>query len=198
MTKNNSISLWDRISLVGATWFGSGLLPKMPGTWGTIACVPLIAALVYFLDTTGYAVATVIITIASIPFASNVARLNRENPDIAKLNPHSKQVFKDEKLQKLIKGSEGQEKDPGMIVIDEVAGYAAAMLFLPFSVSALFITFVLFRAFDILKPPPVRQVESIGGGTGIVLDDTVAGLYACLLTHGFFYIYGLLNLPVLP
>ena len=72
-------------------------------------------------------------------------------------------------------------KDPGFIVIDEVAGQWIALLFAPLSWKTLLAAFILFRGFDIVKPPPVRQLESLPEGTGIVVDDVAAGAYALLV-----------------
>ena len=70
-------------------------------------------------------------------------------------------------------------KDPGCIVIDEIAGMAVALLFMPFTVVNCVAGFALFRFFDIVKPPPVRQLDrDVGGGWGIVLDDIAAGILA--------------------
>ncbi len=72
------------------------------------------------------------------------------------------------------------ERDPSAVVIDEIAGFLAAMVGLPVSWPQLATVFVLFRLFDIAKPFPVRAVERVPGGAGIVADDLVAGLYANL------------------
>ena len=74
----------------------------------------------------------------------------------------------------------GQD-DPGAIVIDEFAGQFLALLALPHSWLVLGAGFLLFRLFDIVKPPPARQLEKLHGATGIMADDLVAGLYANLL-----------------
>jgi phosphatidylglycerophosphatase A len=68
--------------------------------------------------------------------------------------------------------------DPGFVVIDEVIGQWIALLFCPFDWWHAIIALVLFRAFDITKPFPVRQLERLPGGWGIVFDDVAAGLYA--------------------
>ncbi len=73
------------------------------------------------------------------------------------------------------------KKDPGAIVIDEFAGQFLALLALPHSWPVLAAGFVLFRLFDIFKPPPARRLEALPGATGIMTDDLVAGLYANLL-----------------
>ena len=73
-------------------------------------------------------------------------------------------------------------KDPGFFVLDEVIGYLITVAWVDGpSLLTLAVGFVVFRFFDIVKPPPVRNVERIGGGDGILLDDVVAGLYGLLL-----------------
>lgn len=72
-------------------------------------------------------------------------------------------------------------KDPGFVVIDEVAGQWIALLFVPVSWKTVLAAFILFRSFDIVKPPPVRQLERFPEGTGIVVDDVAAGAYALLV-----------------
>jgi phosphatidylglycerophosphatase A len=69
-------------------------------------------------------------------------------------------------------------KDPQFVVIDEVAGQLIAFLFVPVSWKSLLAGFILFRGFDIVKPPPVRWLERLPEGVGIVIDDVGAGLYA--------------------
>jgi phosphatidylglycerophosphatase A len=69
-------------------------------------------------------------------------------------------------------------RDPGIIVVDEIAGYLVAVAFLPATPAVLIAGFVLFRFFDIAKPPPVRQAERLPGGVGVVADDLMAGIYA--------------------
>lgn len=69
-------------------------------------------------------------------------------------------------------------KDPGFYVIDEVIGYLVTVAWVrgP-SLLALAVAFVVFRFFDILKPPPLKRLEALGGGDGILLDDVGAGVY---------------------
>jgi phosphatidylglycerophosphatase A len=81
-------------------------------------------------------------------------------------------------------------EDPGFVVIDEVAGQLIALTAAPLRWKSLLLGFILFRAFDILKPPPLRLLERLPEGTGIVVDDIGAGLYALagmqlLLHYGF-------------
>ena len=69
-------------------------------------------------------------------------------------------------------------KDPGFFVVDEVIGYLITCLWTrgP-SLLALVVAFFLFRFLDVVKPPPARRMERLGGGDGILLDDVVSGLY---------------------
>ena len=69
-------------------------------------------------------------------------------------------------------------KDPGAIVIDEVAGMTLAVLPFPPTVAVLSVGFVLFRIFDITKPFPAGPSQRVAGGVGIMVDDLIAGLYA--------------------
>jgi len=71
-------------------------------------------------------------------------------------------------------------KDPGVIVVDEMAGMLLTLFLVPFSLTAVAIGFVVFRISDVIKPFPGRRCEKLPGGWGIVLDDLVAGLYANL------------------
>jgi phosphatidylglycerophosphatase A len=80
------------------------------------------------------------------------------------------------------------EKDPSSIVIDEVAGYLTAFFLLPFTAFNAILVFILFRFFDILKPYPIGLVDRrVGGGTGVVLDDILAGAYAGIGAHLIIY-----------
>jgi phosphatidylglycerophosphatase A len=72
-------------------------------------------------------------------------------------------------------------KDPGFVVIDEVAGQMIALIGVPLHWKYLLAGFILFRSFDIVKPFPLRRLERLPGGTGIMLDDVGAGLYALVL-----------------
>lgn len=81
-------------------------------------------------------------------------------------------------------------KDPSLVVIDEVAGQAIALIGAPvFGWKYALAAFILFRAFDILKPPPIRQLESLPRGWGIMMDDVGAGALACLLLQIAFHMH---------
>jgi phosphatidylglycerophosphatase A len=72
-------------------------------------------------------------------------------------------------------------KDPGLVVVDEVAGQWATFLALPFTPVIALAGFLLFRVMDIVKPWPARDLERLPGGWGIMADDVAAGIYAQLL-----------------
>lgn len=76
---------------------------------------------------------------------------------------------------------EAGKTDPGCVVIDEVAGQWLTLMFAPLGWKALLAGFILFRAFDMLKPFPVRRLERLPEGWGIVVDDLGAGVYALLV-----------------
>jgi phosphatidylglycerophosphatase A len=76
---------------------------------------------------------------------------------------------------------ESGRKDPGFVVIDEVAGQMIALIGVPVHWKYLVAGFILFRSFDIVKPFPLRRLERLPGGTGIMMDDVGAGLYALVL-----------------
>jgi len=79
------------------------------------------------------------------------------------------------------------KKDPSHVVIDEVAGQLVTLIACPIVWQALLAGFILFRVFDIVKPPPVRSLERLPEGTGIVVDDLGAGLYALIALQLLLY-----------
>ena len=76
-------------------------------------------------------------------------------------------------------------KDPGKVVVDEVAGQFIALfpltLFTRWSTVAVIVSFILFRFFDIVKPYPANKLQELNGGAGVMLDDLVAGLYGAVI-----------------
>ena len=79
--------------------------------------------------------------------------------------------------------------DHGGIVWDEVAGYLLTMYWAPFTLQNMLIGFILFRAFDILKPWPINWLDKhVSGGFGIMIDDILAGLMAAACLQGLLYI----------
>jgi len=84
-------------------------------------------------------------------------------------------------------------KDPGKVVVDEVAGQLIATLplavFKQWSIAAVMVSFVLFRFFDIVKPYPANRLQDLKGGAGIMFDDLVAGVYAALFVTIFIRVF---------
>ena len=137
-----------------ATFFGAGRLRPGPGTWGSAAALLLWAGISRWIPLglqTG-----VLAGMALLAVGIGIPAATR----FARASA---------------------SKDPQSVVIDEVAGQWIALLFAPVSWKTLLLAFILFRVFDILKPPPVLQLERLPEGTGIVVDDVAAGLYALLV-----------------
>ncbi len=80
-----------------------------------------------------------------------------------------------------------QGEDPSLVVIDEVVGQWVALLFLPFySLKIFVLAFLLFRFFDVLKPPPIDRSQQLKAGYGIMIDDVLAGVYANIILQLIF------------
>jgi phosphatidylglycerophosphatase A len=146
-----------------ATWFYFGYFPKGPGTAGSVGALIVAWPLAHFL---GFG-----------PFWFLILAVLLLGPAIWAADVTSKQ---------------SGLKDPQIVVVDEVVGQwitlAGAMRF---NWISWIVAFLLFRAFDIWKPPPVRQLERVKGGAGIVLDDAMAGVYGALVLYaaGWFNLY---------
>ncbi|KPK99425.1 MAG: hypothetical protein AMJ91_07885 [candidate division Zixibacteria bacterium SM23_73_3] len=82
-------------------------------------------------------------------------------------------------------------KDGSPIVIDEVTGMVISLIFVPKEIKFFVGAFLLFRLFDIIKPPPARRMERLKGGWGVTLDDVIAGIYANLSLHLILYFVNL-------
>ncbi|WP_338151269.1 phosphatidylglycerophosphatase A [Persephonella sp. IF05-L8] len=74
-----------------------------------------------------------------------------------------------------------KDKDPEYVVIDEIAGYMVSMIGFYPSWQHLLIAFILFRIFDILKPPPIKMFEKLPSGLGVMADDIIAGIYTWII-----------------
>jgi phosphatidylglycerophosphatase A len=133
------------------TFFGAGLLKPGPGTYGSISAVLLWYAAAQTLHPTHLALETAIVAIIATLIGIPAAT---------------------------IVARESGREDPGHVVIDEVAGQLIALIAIPADWQHAALSLLLFRAFDILKPPPIRQFERLPSGTGIMLDDVAAGLFA--------------------
>lgn len=81
-------------------------------------------------------------------------------------------------------------KDPSECTIDEIVGTWIAYLFLPKTVGIILVTFFIWRALDVVKPFPARQLESLKGGIGIMIDDVVSGFYTLIIMQVIVYFFG--------
>ena len=79
------------------------------------------------------------------------------------------------------------EKDPKEIVIDEWVGMWISLYLVPHTILWGFIAFFFFRLFDILKPGPVQMMDDMDDSIGVMMDDVVAGILACLVTQSLLY-----------
>jgi len=97
-------------------------------------------------------------------------------------------------------GDAGEEffgkKDPQEVVLDEMMGYWITLLFLPFNWTIAILGFVFFRIFDILKPFPANNLQKLKSGLGIMIDDYIAGVYACVTLHAIVYISKYFGMPI--
>ena len=147
-SEGSSAPLWATLT---ATFFGIGHMRPGPGTWASAATMLLWAALAHTLP---YPLRTpILIGLAAVVTLVGIPAATRAARASAR-------------------------KDPSFVIIDEVAGQLISLIAVPLSWKTFLAGFILFRAFDILKPPPVRQLERLPEGTGIVLDDVAAGIYA--------------------
>ena len=170
----NTFPNLKKFSHLSATFFGVGLIPFAPGTWGSFVALILFFGFIYFqVSFYNFFFIFLLLSLVSIVICEKASK------DLV-------------------------EKDHKAIVIDEVAGAWLSFLFIPplgiynFSTSewqkesylAAVIIFVLFRFFDILKPHPISMIDKkFKSGFGIVLDDLVAGVFAGLtLLGGNFFI----------
>jgi phosphatidylglycerophosphatase A len=144
----------NRLALLLSSFFGCGYFPKAPGTAGSLGGIAVAVLLAYFGLGRGSLLILLLVLLApSIWSATATARV---------LN----------------------RKDPGQVVIDEVLGQWVTLLGAAvWSWKSFLAAFILFRLFDIWKPQPVRAAESLPEGTGIVMDDLIAGVYGALILY---------------
>lgn len=142
-----------RVSYLISTFFYAGRSPKAPGTAGSLAAF----------------IPAYLLSLLPVPFYETLAVL-------------SVLVFFIGIKTSDIVMNEKKEEDPGYIVIDEVVGQWIPLLFIPVMDIGLYaLSFVFFRLFDIAKPFPVSYADKkIKGGTGVMLDDVFAGVYAAI------------------
>jgi len=153
----------QRAAFLLATWFGCGRSPFAPGTAGSAAGLAIGIALHHYAGFAGwhFLALAAVLFYPAVWSAGVVARASRI-------------------------------EDPQFVVVDEVLGQWIALAGArPFNWVSCLAAFALFRLFDIWKPPPARQFESLPGGLGINADDAMAGCYAALvlLLAGCFNLY---------
>lgn len=136
-----------------ATGFGAGFSPVLPGTLGTLWGLPLAWLVLQIPSIELQVAACMLLCFAAIPLCETA----------------EKQL--------------GRGKDPGCIVADEYCSLPIVYLGLPLTGWTLLSGFVLHRIFDITKPPPIRRLQHLRGGVGIVIDDVLAALLALGVNH---------------
>lgn len=139
-----------------ATGFGAGLSPVLPGTVGTLWGIPLAWAVRQLPALIWQVAACGVLILLAVPVCAAA----------------EKQL--------------GKGKDPGCIVADEYCTLPMVYLGLPFTPWVILSGFILHRLFDITKPPPIRQLQRLKGGAGIVIDDVLAALFALAVNHLLF------------
>jgi phosphatidylglycerophosphatase A len=156
----NTIQKNDLVVLLATGCF-TGFLPVMPGTWGTLASIPL-AILVHKGGATLQLFSAVVFVALAVWIAG--------------------------KAEKLL-----GTRDAQPIVIDEMAGFIISLIWLPLSLFTVCLGFVVFRLFDIVKPPPIGSLEKrLRSGWGVVMDDVLAGVYTNISLRIFLIIAGVL------
>jgi phosphatidylglycerophosphatase A len=142
-----------RLANIISTWFGCGRFPYGPGTVGSAAAVIIAIVLHHYAG------------FGPLHFALLAALLFAPAVWAAGVSARA-----------------AKAKDPGFVVVDEVIGQWVTLAGAPLlNWKTYLAAFVLFRLFDIWKPAPVRQLESLPGGLGINADDAAAGIYAALV-----------------
>jgi phosphatidylglycerophosphatase A len=164
-----------RLALFIATAAGLGYLPKAPGTFGSLAGI-LVSVMVSWLASRS--------TIAAMNLERHVSFWTERYwiPSgiviLATVLVAAVGLWASDHV-----ANYAHEKDPQFIVVDEVSGQQLTYL-LAFAAGGnwkyLLLGFILFRVFDIWKPFPARQAESLPGGWGIMADDWIAGIYAAI------------------
>ena len=153
------------------TGLGTGYLPIAPGTWGSAGACAVYLAVAFATGGRQMCLTGTMLILAAATTLLCGLLGGKAEADFGK-------------------------KDPGQVTLDEWAGQAVALCWLPLGagpwgwIVAAGAAFVAFRAFDIIKPPPIRQLEKLPGGWGIVADDLLAGLYANLVIQFFLRLVG--------
>jgi len=136
-----------------ATWFGAGLLKPGPGTYGSVA-----AMLLWMAAAHGFHAGAVALALGTAAAALAATLIGIPAATIV--------------------AREAGREDPGFVVVDEVAGQWIALIAMRPDWTHAVLALVLFRLFDIWKPWPIRKLEALPEGIGIMLDDVAAGALA--------------------
>ena len=143
----------NRLALTLATWFGAGYAPVAPGTAGSLAAIVIAYLLRGSVQPWQFALWALVLAIPAVWAAGVTAKIVGR-------------------------------KDPGIVVVDEVIGQWITIAGAnTINWKTALAAFLLFRLFDIWKPPPVRQLEALPGGIGINADDAMAGVYGALVVY---------------
>ncbi len=153
-----------RWAWLAGTFFGIGKLRPGPGTWASIVTVGLWRALAPFTSENGQFIAA--IAAAAAVTAIGIPAATRVARELGR-------------------------EDPSCVVIDEVAGQMVTLIGAPLHWKTLLAGLILFRVFDIVKPFPLRRLEHLPGGSGIMLDDLGAGAYGLALLQAARYLHWL-------
>lgn len=148
------------LSLAVATAFGVGYVPFAPGTFGSLAGLAVFVAVRAGSAAAGWPVLELVAIVV-------VYLLGAWSATAAE--------------------SHFGHIDPGPVVIDEVLGMLVTLAFVPVSITGALVGFVLFRIFDVIKPPPCNRLEALPGGWGVMSDDLMAALYAYACVQGLAY-----------
>ena len=154
-------STWRHPAVILATGIWLGRIPWAPGTLGTLLGLPLAWSISFIPAVWLQVIVIGVICLAGIPICTIAAR------------------------------QLGGLKDPGCIVLDEIASLPITFFLVPREILqrpwVLIVGFALHRLFDITKPPPARQLERLPTGLGIMADDWAAGVYSCLALHAILW-----------
>lgn len=160
------MSLLDRLAWLYATGCGVGLAPKAPGTFGSLLGPLIVAGWQSLLRPT---YESVIVAVAGVLVGVAAAQRTAQRCGL---------------------------EDPGSVVCDEIAAFAIVFAMMPVTWTTAVIGFIWFRVFDIAKPWPIRRLERLPGGWGIMADDLLAGVFAAAALHATIAIIDLYTVTV--
>ena len=154
MTNEAKFTLTNPVHFL-ALGFGSGLIKPAPGTWGTLAAIPLYFLVMQLVSSSS----PVYLALILLSFFAGVYICGKAAEDAG-------------------------VHDHGSIVWDEIVGFLITMLVVPVTWQNIVLGFLLFRVFDIVKPWPIKLLDKhVHGGFGIMIDDVLAGIFAWALLY---------------